>query len=336
MVRSVGTGVLVVGGSFLGAVLVVQWLVGGVPIGDPTSDLGVLVPLGIAFAVVALSARDLPQGRVAAWLVDRGFRPTRSLVDAAGRWLRRTRTLRGAGVAVVFAVGQAAPWLVNVADVPVDAPVRDRLLDLVNVVPPWAILVGYGVGALVAELLRRPLDPDGPRVADLRPRDPVAYLQPFARVGPRVAALVLALAVAFRALAVGDASWAVTLLGAAAIVGCAETVQRAVVSRRQVAAAGVAVALDDAARVTTMHAVAGTAMGLLVLLAAEVLWGAAVDMEAGNGAVALLGFALTPIGYGLWLGHGVGLVQVVRRGWTGQPEVDVDGDVRSAADEVPA
>lgn len=307
---------------------VIRLLLGPVPIADLGPGNAILLLSTLPGAIIiAIAAAPVGTERATRWLEDRGLPTSDGAIAYAANWLRRTRSLRGLGFTVPFISGVGAPWLVNVSDLPVDSALRDRLLDLVSTWPlsTWvAPIVGYALGAMLAEALRPPLDETGPRAADLRPRLLSGYLQSFSRQGPRVLAAVALLVTAGGAIAGIATPISLEPAGVALVTVLAlaanELVGRGVVRRRQPAASPTAIEIDDAARSTTVHAVAGSAIGVIGAVLGRHLG----DVAAGLGgwpenAVGLLGLLIAIGSFGVWLGHGVGLAHRVRRTHTTEP-----------------
>ena len=298
-------------------VVVLQVWLGPYPISSRWwADAYAIMPVVMA-VVVARAAADMGDARAAAWLQEREVAVTPSARRYARRWVSLTRACRAIGFFGVGLFGVVAVLSVNTSGLAVDDPVRQRLLDVASGVGWSATIVGYAVGALVAEVLRRPPSHDGSRRADLRSRVPAAYMQPMARWGPRVlgvaALLTAGLTAAFgHDVLAGPSSAELAITAAATMIGT-EATRWAVVRHRQRAADPDDVALDDAARATTIHAVSGSAIAIIGWPLGGHLWNVAVDLTGPLRWVGMLGGVVGVVSLGVWLGYGVGLAWVVRR-----------------------
>ena len=276
-----------------------------------------LMPV-VTAAVIAIATVGVGDARAAAWLSEREVADSPSARWYVRRWVSLTRACRAIGFFGVWLLGVVAAWSVNTAVLAVDDAVRDRLLDVASGVGWSAAIIGYAVGALVAEALRRPPGEGGTRRADLRPRVPAAYMQPVARWGPRVlggaALLVAGLTATFGSGAVAGPSSMELAITAAATMAATEAVRWAIVRRRQRVADPDSVALDDAARATTIHAVSGSAIAVIGGPLGGHLWNLSIDLSGPARWASMAGGAIGLISLGVWLGYGVGLAWVVRRG----------------------
>lgn len=309
-------------GAFAVDVLAVMALVGPVPVTDLGKGLSVLLPLTVAAVVVGVATVPVTSDRAEKWLTARGLPPDKSLLRAAAAWLRRTRTARAVGFSSLLVSGTAPAWFINVSGLQQADPLRAELLRLVSTWPldGWAAPVaGYALGALVADLTRLPMqEPTQLRVAAMQPRPVAAYLQPFSCWGPRLmaaaaVAIAVTTAVAGTVVEVGPTSFE---LAAWAVIGLGvnEAVLHGVVRRRQPAADAAAIAFDDAARATTVHAVAGSTIGILGAIVGDHLQWVAVTANGPMGQIVGLLAVVVAVGsFGVWLGHGVGLAHRVRR-----------------------
>lgn len=281
---------------------------------------GLLRPL-LPFAVLAVAASRARRVEVERWLVAREVPADGESLTAAAAWLDLTRTARGIGFVLPLLAGSWLSWAVNA--VPTGSSVQGRLVDLVTNWPlqgwGWGI-AGYALGAAAAEWLRvrRWAVHDGPRRAVLRERSLAAYSAPLARVVPPVlalAALLLAAGSALAGLDPGPFAPSAPRLAALALTvgGGAEVLRRLVVARPQRVHDPARMAVDDAARATTVHAVSGSAIALLALAVGDHLQWLATEEASVPGWFGLAGALLGVVGIGVWLGHGVGLVHVLRR-----------------------
>ncbi|HSV67459.1 MAG TPA: hypothetical protein VLJ59_16320 [Mycobacteriales bacterium] len=138
--------------------------------------------------------------------------------------------------------------------------------------PSWSVL-GYLVGALLAELTGRALQPVGPPRADLTPRRVADYVSPTARLGPIVLAVLAPLLLTARLTwPPRDGGWpsdqqvvgttvAVVLL--AVVLVCA---RRWIASRRQPALAEDVRRADDALRANAMQTLSGGGLAVMCFL----------------------------------------------------------------------
>lgn len=317
-VRAGLIGVGSVGLTLVLHVVLLQLWVGPYPLSSRWwADGFVLMPV-VAAVVIGVATADIGEDRAGAWLADREVPQSPEARQYVRRWVSLTRTCRAIGFFGVALLGVVASWSVNTSGVPVGSVIRDHLMDVMGAVGWSAPIAGYAVGALVAEVIRRPpTRGDVPR-ADLRPRVSAAYMQPLARWGPRVLAAA-GLAVAglsggqgFQVVA-GPSSSDVAIISVVTLV-TTEVVRWAIVRQRQRAADPATVALDDASRATTIHAVSGSAIAVIGQAFGDHLWSLSPDLPGPASWVRLAGGIISLVSLGTWLGYGVGLVWVVRRG----------------------
>ena len=275
-----------------------------------------VMPL-LAALVVAAATEDVGSERAGAWLAEREITDSPEARRYVRRWVMLTRTCRALGFFSVSLVGTVAVWSVNSSGLAADSAVRERLLDIVQGSGWAAGVVGYAVGALVAEAVRPRLEPAGARTADLRPRVPAAYMQPMARWGPRALATV--------GLGVAALSWisghdidlgpssAQVAMTSAGVLGATEAVRWAIVRHRQRANDPESLALDDAARATTIHAISGSAIAIIGQPLGGHLEALSRDLTGPLQWAAMAGSWIWVVTLGVWLGYGVGLAWVVRR-----------------------
>lgn len=185
------------------------------------------------------------------------------------------------------------------------------------------IVVGYLVGALVAEYTRpRGMEGPGQRAA-LVPRELDDYADLLSRGilwGSVAASVALVPAAAVVPVspgrtppsASGFALQALTILGIVVVVGWLE---RLIVRRPQPFVAPDLVSADDAARASSIHAVAGVGLVLVLGVLGSQLGtlGLATSLRPLRWTLWLLGLVAEVGGIGLWLGYGSTYAWVVRR-----------------------
>lgn len=312
--RRVASLVAVLVGGLVAASAVTLWALG--PLGPAVglaSGLWSASPAALVVLAVLVAALWRP-GDVEQWLAERDVPVTRATVARAAAWLKSTRWWRAVGWSLPALAVFPAMVLTN-ALAPGD-PARDRAIDVVTSVPGWTLgIAGYGIGAIIAEVRRG--DPERRstrRVADVRPRVLAAYADLLSLTLPRGLALVNIFVAVLVATVGGVTAPRVGLLAATTVVVVAvvEIVRRWVVGRPQHAPDPEMLALDDAARTTTVHAVSGTAIALLSFALAGLL--NTLSGTGPGGWPSIVGFVVAVLGAGIWLGHGVGLVHVVQRG----------------------
>lgn len=316
--------VAVLVGGLVVASAATLWALGPIgPVVGLAAGLWSASPGALVILAVLVAALSGP-GDVERWLADRDVPVTRANVARAEAWLRTTRWWRAVGWSLPALAVLPATVLTN-ALAPAD-PARDRAVELVTSVPGWTLgIAGYGVGAIIAEVRRGGSGSRSTRrVADVRPRVLAAYANPLSLKLPRRLAVVNIL-VAVLVVSLGDvAAASIGLLTAAtvAVVAIVEVVRRWVVGRSQHAPDEEMLVLDDAARTTTVHAVSGTAIALLSFALAGLL--NALSGTGPGGWPAVVAFLVAVGGAGIWLGHGVGLVHVVKRGRRHSDDVTSD------------
>ena len=184
-------------------------------------------------------------------------------------------------------------------------------------VPGFELLVGYLLGALVAELSHRRLTPDGAMAASLSPRvlgDYVPGHVPVVLRGVSVAAAVLLPLHVWgpqrRApgVTVDEAAMAMGGLAALVLPLVVEYLLRRMVARPQPAVAPDLVAVDDAIRAASAHTAAGAGIGacLLVLGALSAAVGLTSDVGVLRWVLPSLGIGLFFAGLAFWLRLGPG------------------------------
>lgn len=312
----VGVGSVVI--ALILHVVLLQLWVGPYPLSSRWwADGFVLMPVVMA-VVVAVATAGIGEDRAAAWLADREVPDSPEGRQYVRRWVSLTRTCRAIGFFGTALLGVVASWSANSSGLPIGSAVRDRLMGVTDAGGWSAPIVGYAVGALVAEVLRRPPARGDVRRADLRPRVPAAYMQPLARWGPRVLGvaglMVAGLSGGLGYEVVSGPSSSDVAIVSGVTLATTEAVRWAIVRQRQRAANVVTTALDDAARATTIHAVSGSAIAIIGQALGGHLGNLSPELSGPPQWVSLAGLAISLISLGIWLGYGVGLVWVVRRG----------------------
>lgn len=226
---------------------------------------GVLLVLGAV--VVALLAqwfwrafRPVQRGELEAFAAASGLHVTVANGPRVLEAIARTRLWRKVGLLVAGAA--------SAAGIAVRA-VQTGELHVGVVVALW-LLLGYLAGAVLAELLTaRSASAAGPRSASLRRREITDYVGDWAVRWPRLLAVV-GLVAGLAAPALRNRSWWVPAagVGAAAVWVVTLLVARYVLERPQQPAAEELLAADDAIRSRSLHALAGTAVGIELWLAA--------------------------------------------------------------------
>lgn len=258
----------------------------------------------VSFAVVigTYALRPPTPSAVARW--SRAHDVSPKLAPAVAGQLRWVRAWRTLPALAAYALGMAPGAAVNlvVATQGADGPAYNTLLAVATNEDMWSglmpIVIGYMVGALLAEVTRRvPFDPAGG--ASLDARRPDGYLTRTARRLP----LALAAAVVVANAAAVAADRAVTwwpAAGATALVVCVTLAQHYVIRRPQRVFDNDALALDDTLRSSAAHALAGGCAAILLSLALSL----AILVIAGEGDAA------GPAGFGGTLLLVLGLVGV--------------------------
>lgn len=281
----------------------------------------IVTPL-VAAIVVTVAAKDLGTSRASTWLLVRELPETEASIRILRQWIARTRTWRAMGFFLPPILASTAAWTVNTSGLAVDSAQRDAVMNLVSgpdVLAGWSLpIAGYAIGAAIAELIgrRHPTPLGDNRHADLRPRRPSAYLNGLAHWGPRVlAGVAVAVWLVSRNKEVAFGSSPTTLVVTVLSTLLATEVLRwIVVRRRQPAADPVEVAVDDAARSTTVHALSGSAIAIMGSSLGELISAASVDPQGRPTGAGWLGAFLGLLAVGIWLGFGVGHEWIVQRG----------------------
>jgi|GEM_PF-5235020 len=231
---------------------------------------GWVVGAVIAFGVLVWSFRPVDPPTSARWLVVRGAQPTDEAVRLIGRFLGSTRAARAFGAVVGLQVSHIPALLWRLADPGSVAQQGSGSFELVWM--PLAVLGGYAVGAVVAELLVGRSSPSrAARRASLRPRQ----VSGIALWGPRVLAGLLVVLLLMGLMPPpyvygGVRPRLVPAVLAVVVLLVVEVVRRRLLRRPQALDDPGLIAADDAARSSTVHAVtgAGLAFQLLALSAA--------------------------------------------------------------------
>jgi len=250
--------------------------------------------LWLAVAAVLAARRPLAPAELATWASGHGLEglPDRRLEPAA-RYLRRSRLSRTVGGAVPFVAGTVAPAL-WAATRGLPAPWPLALFG----VRSW--LAGYLAGVLVAEYRWARPRSGVVRSAALVPRRLGDYLPFRAVAGMRLAALAVAALVPLlawgpltpvpvRELVLGGRGGALATAALALTVAAAvELAVRRLVGRPQPAADPEELAIDDALRSTSVHAVAGAGLAFVLLSLSVQVGLVAANLGGGPGRTAVV------------------------------------------------
>ena len=250
--------------------------------------------LWLAVAGVLAARRPLEPVELAAWASGHGLEglPDRRLEPAA-RYLRRSRLSRTVGGAIPFVAGTVLYGLW--------AATR-------GLPAPWPLglfgarswLAGYLAGVLVAEYRWARPRSGVVRSAALVPRRLGNYLPVRAVAGMRLAALVVAalvpllawgplVPVPVRGLVLGGRGGALaTAALALAVAAAVELLLRGLVGRPQPAADPEELAVDDALRSTSVHAVAGAGLAIVLLSLSVQVGLVAANLGGGPGRTAVV------------------------------------------------
>ena len=268
----------------------------------------------LAMAAVLAARRPLEPAELAAWASGHGLEGVADRrLEPAARYLGRSRLCRTVGGAVPFVAGTVAPALW--------AATR-------GLPAPWPLglfgtrswLAGYLAGVLVAEYRWARPRTGVVRSAALVPRRLGDYLPARVVAGMRLAALAtvalvpllawgpLAAPVPVRGLVVGGRGGALATAALAVAVAVAvELAARRLVGRPQPAADPEALAVDDALRSTSVHAVAGAGLAIVLLSLSVQVGLVAANLGGGPGrtAVVALSWACAAAALAAWIrvGH---------------------------------
>ena len=270
--------------------------------------------LWLAVAAVLAARRPLDPAELTAWASGHGLGDLpEERREPAERYLRRSRLSRTVGGAVPFLAGTAAPmaWAA-VRGLPAPWP-----LGLFGV-RSW--LAGYLAGVLVAEYRWARPQPGVVRSAALVPRRLGDYLPARVLRGTRLATLAVVALVPViawgpvapapvRELVVGGRGGALaTAAVALAVAAAVELLLRRLVARPQPAADPDALAVDDALRSTSVHAVAGAGLAIVLLCLSLQVGLVAANLGGGPGRTALValswGWAVAALAAWARVGHG--------------------------------
>ena len=250
--------------------------------------------LWLAVAAVLAARRPLEPAELAAWASGHDLEclPDRWLEPAA-RYLRRSRLSRTVGGAVPFVAGTVAPALwAATQGLPTPWP-----LALFGV-RTW--LAGYLIGVLVAEYRWTRPRSGVVRSAALVPRRLGDYLPVRAVIGMRLAALAVAALVPLlawgpltpvpvRELVLGGRGGALaTATLALAAAAAVEVTVRRLVGRPQPATDSEELAVDDALSSTSVHAVAGAGLAIVLLSLSVQVGLVAANLGGGPGRTAVV------------------------------------------------
>lgn len=187
--------------------------------------------------------------------------------------LARTRLWRVLGVSVAL-VAVVAATVVQV--------LRERQLTVSLLTLLW-VLVGHFLAAICAELLTARRNAAGAvRTASLRPRELTSYVGPWAQQWPPVLGIVGAVA-ALLAPVVGGPVLTNAAAGGGAFLAWLLTVwaTRYVLQRPQPEQAPDLQAADNAVRSRSVHAIAGTGVGIELWLASLAVGGVLLELLTG-------------------------------------------------------
>jgi hypothetical protein len=256
----------------------------------------------VGLAAVVFAARRPVERRMEVWAGRFGLRLTDSNRALVATYLRRTRSLR--------AVGGVIGWLAS----PAYVALTDRPFPLGGNALALA-LGGYLLGAVVAEatFLPRRRGKQDPRSASLVPRSLEDYVSPIRLWSLRLLALpTVALAVLYAVVPRQpgqpvDPSVPYVFAVAVAIVAFAvavEAILRAIVARPQPAMSDELVAADDAIRASSIHALSGAAMGMLLVGAGWALYsvGAVTSVRPLRSVLPWLAVAAFGLALWTWIG----------------------------------
>ena len=231
------------------------------------ASLVVLLLLAVVGIVVLLRTRA-PHRRgpvPASTLAHVDVPDTPATRELLGRWRDRARRWRRVAMwpLLTFSI---------VASVRATGEVQFGLVNTAGVAPLWAdpLVVGLlavALGALAAELHHLRRRPDGPRSADLTPRDVGRLRRPRSRVRRVVLGLLLvASAVLHLFAADGQAGSPPALAVAAAVLLAGEVVERRIALRPRPALSADLVTADDAVRRAAVRSVDDAVSGAALLL----------------------------------------------------------------------
>jgi hypothetical protein len=285
--------------------------------------------LWLAVAAVLAARRPLDPAELTTWASGHGLGGLQAeRREPAERYLRRSRLSRTVGGAVPFLAGTAAPmaWAA-VRGLPAPWP-----LGLFGV-RSW--LAGYLAGVLVAEYRWARPQPGVVRSAALVPRRLGDYLPARVLRGTRLATLAVVALVPViawgpvapapvRELVVGGRGGALaTAAVALAVAAAVELLLRRLVARPQPAADPDALAVDDALRSTSVHAVAGAGLAIVLLCLSLQVGLVAANLGGGPVRTALValswGWAVAALAAWARVGHGRRPVHRLLAGGAGRP-----------------
>jgi hypothetical protein len=250
--------------------------------------------LWLAVAAVLAARRPLEPGELTAWASGHGLEGVADRrLEPAARYLGRSRLYRTVGGAVPFAAGTVAPALW--------AATR-------GLPAPWPLglfgarswLAGYLAGVLVAEYRWARPRTGVVRSAALVPRRLGDYLPVRVVAAMRLAALAVSALVPLlawgplapvpvRALVLGGRGGALaTAALALAVAAAVELALRRLVGRPQPAADPEELAVDDALRSTSVHAVAGAGLAIVLLSLSVQVGLVAANLGGGPGRTAVV------------------------------------------------
>jgi hypothetical protein len=217
--------------------------------------------MAVALALVAIAAGQVSRDRLERFAARQRLTITAENGPQVIRYLTTTRRWRTAGVIGGLAVSEAT---------------QPQRLGEISTGTEWTIIiVGWFLGALIAEVRVEHLQHGPIRSASLERRRPRRYLRPFAWATVPVAAVISVATAAATALAATagraqpDWTWAGVWLAAALVVAATvRAVQHTVLHRPQPRAAPDVIEADDAIRSRSLHVLsaAGAALALFMVL----------------------------------------------------------------------
>jgi hypothetical protein len=277
---------------------------------------------------------------VTAWCARQGIPANPPAVALVRHDLFTVRVARTLGVVAGVAIGYGPMLAYNRISGVVQAdPALDPLLRASSRVPnlfdPLTLaLVGYLIGALVAERRRRSaLAAEGSGAA-LDTRRVETYTAPLARWLPSGAAGLLVVIAAFRvwigdgadASAAGSSDVGQAALAAVVLAVVAAILRHWIVRRPQRAADATQLAVDDAFRASTVHATSGAISAVTI---AYLLFGLQAVLQAvdvppavASAVGAVIGIGGMVLVIGLWLGFGSSHAWRVVRASTDREGID--------------
>jgi hypothetical protein len=262
------------------------------------TELLLLVAVGgFALALVVAIARNVAKPESAdEWAAQHGIGLTEVTRPMVLHYLTRSRRFRLAGALI----GLVIPFGTNL--------------------PGFEVMIGYLIGALIAEFTQKRLADGDTRSASLVPRSLSDYLPRYVPMALRSAALLATTYLALYFLSrfgigVPTEIW----VGASATIVLPLVVEyllRRMVARPQPAASAELVAVDDALRASSIHAAAGAGLGASLLMLAVMTWiaGSFAYPPVAQWAFYVLAAAMAVSAIVMWLRLGPATPWNVQRG----------------------